>query len=97
MSKMKKLNETAPAVPRSRSTSSALALLSERYTLAAARCFPKGSQVKVTLREENGEVLMDIEGVPEAYVHLLIDVFTRPLPSLSDALGPQLPLPAGLS
>ncbi|KFE70558.1 hypothetical protein [Hyalangium minutum] len=93
MSNTKKLNESALTVPKSRSPSSELELLSEQYTLAAARRFPKGSQVKVTLREENGEVLMDIEGVPEDSVHLLIDVFTRPLPPLSDALGPQRPLP----
>lgn len=70
-----------------------LAAMEKRYNLAAARRFPKGTNVKVTLREENGEVLMDIEGVPLDQVHVLVDVLTRPLPGLPDAMGPQLPLP----
>ena len=70
-----------------------LVLVEKRYNLAAARRFPKGTNVKITLREENGEVLMDIEGVPADQVYLLVDVLTRPLPGLPDALGPQLPLP----
>lgn len=69
-----------------------LALLEKRYNLALARRFPDAN-VTVRLYEKNGEVLMDIEGVPLDEVHLLAEVLTRPMPALPDALGPQLPLP----
>jgi hypothetical protein len=93
MSNLKKPKDAALAVSESPSLPPELAQLAERYTLAAARRFPKGTQVKVTLRNENGEAVFDIEGVPVDQVHLLLEVLSSPLPPLSDALGPQLPPP----
>jgi hypothetical protein len=90
---MEELSEWELDEPERLPQSPELVLLEKRYNLAAARRFPKGTNVKITLREENGQVLMDIEGVPADQVYLLVDVLTRPLPGLPDALGPQLPLP----
>lgn len=97
MSNLKKPKEVATAVPESTSLPLELVQLAEQYSQALARRFPKGTQVKVTLRNENGQPVLDIEGVPADQVHLLIEVLSRPLPPLSDALGPQLPLPVRLS
>jgi len=97
MSKLTKPKNAAHAVSESPLLPPELVQLAERYTLAAARRFPKGAQVKVKLRNENGKVVFDIEGVPVDQVHLLIEVLSSPLPLLSDALGPQLPLPVRLS
>jgi len=97
MSNPKKPKEAALTVPESTALPSELVLLAERYSQALARRFPKGTQVKVTVRIENGQPVLDIEGVPEDQVHLLAEVLSRPLPPLSDALGPQLPLPVRLS
>ncbi|WP_224367309.1 hypothetical protein [Hyalangium versicolor] len=93
MSNMMELTGFDLDEPERPALSPELALLEKRYNLAAARWFPKGTNVKVTLHEENGEVLMDIKGVPVDQVHVLVDVLTRPLPGTPDALGPQLPLP----
>jgi hypothetical protein len=97
MSNMKKLKETAFAMPEGTPLAPELVQLAERYARAVERRFPKGTQVKVTLRNENGQAVFDIEGVPMDQVHLLLEVLSNPLPPLSDALGPQLPLPVRLS
>jgi len=93
MSHVKKPKDAALAEPESTSLPPELVQLAERYSQAIARRFPKGTQVKLTLRNENGQVVLDIEGVPVDQVHLLAEVLSRPLPPPSDALGPQLPLP----
>lgn len=93
MSHLKKLNKTAIAAPEGPRRASALALLSERYTLAAARIFPPDAEVKITLREVEGEVLVTIENVPLAHAQLLVEVFSRPPPGLSDAMEAQPPPP----
>lgn len=93
MSNPKKLKQTALAMSESTALPRELVQLAERYSQAVARRFPKGTQVKVMLRNENGLAVLDIEGVPVDQVHLLIEVLSSQLPAPSDALGPQMPLP----
>jgi RNA polymerase sigma factor (sigma-70 family) len=75
---MKKLKEAALTVQESTSLPPELVQLAERYSQAVARRFPRGTQVKVTLRRENGHAVLDIEGVPADQVHLLIEALSSP-------------------
>ncbi len=97
MSNMKKRSEAALDVPESISLPPELVKLAERYSRALARRFPKDSQVKVLLRLEHGQALLDIEGVPVEQMQLVAEMLSLRLPRPSDALGPQRPLPVRLS
>ena len=69
--------------------------LADQYSAAVAKRFPKGkgTRVKVLLRNEKGKAVVDFKGIPLEQVLQLVEALSAELPPVSEASGPQLPLP----
>jgi len=60
--------------------------LAEQYREAAAGRFPKGTRVKVLVRNEKGKAVLDFKGIPYEQVSQLIAVLTGELPPVREVL-----------
>jgi hypothetical protein len=58
--------------------------LAEQYREAAAGRFPKGTRVKVLVRNEKGKAVLDFKGIPCEQVSQLVAMLTGELPPVRE-------------
>jgi hypothetical protein len=59
-------------------------LRADQYREAVAGRFTKGTRVKVLLRNEKGEAVLDFKGIPVAQVSQLVEALSGELPPVRE-------------
>jgi hypothetical protein len=59
-------------------------LRADQYREAVTGRFSKGTRVKVLLRDEKGEAVLDFKGIPLAQVSQLVAALTEELPPVRE-------------
>ncbi len=63
--------------------------LAEQYSAAVTGRFPKGTRVKVLVRNQKGKAVLDFKGIPVEQVGQLVEALTGELPPVREVFLPQ--------
>jgi hypothetical protein len=67
--------------------------LADQYQEAVTNRFPRGVVIKVEVRNQKGDSVLDIKGIPVEQVSLLIEALMDKLPAAPELLPPMLQVP----